>query len=178
MAKKLAGNKKVSLNEISQEINLKDYLGEKPTSEQKKLFAEIAKEVIENRTLDGSDINGKKFKKYTKKYAELKGVSRDSVDLFLVGEMLEGIGRRKSKEKTNTLFLQMKKGLQTKKAFNHDTGDTLAKREFFGITESEAKGIAKEVEKESSKKKISRAQLQLALAAILAGEDDESENQT
>ena len=41
----------------------------------------------------------------------------------------------------------MKKGLQTKKSFNHDTGDTLPRREFFGITEAEAKEIAREVKK-------------------------------
>lgn len=176
---KIAGDKKVSIQQISQEINLKDYLGEKPTPEQKKLFAEIAKDVIENRTLDGKDISGRKFKKYTKEYAELKGVSRNGVDLFLKGDMLDSIGRRKSKEKVNTVFLQMKKGIETKKSFNHDTGDTLPKREFFGITEREAKSIAKEVTKlNDSKKKITLTALQLAAASVLLGDDDESENQT
>ena len=175
---KLAGKKKVSLQEMSQEIDLKKYFGEKPTKEQKKLFAEIAKEVIENRTLDGKDLHGRKFKQYSKEYADLKGVPRSNVDLFLKGDMLSSIGRRSSKEKTNTLFLQMKKGLETKKSFNHDTGDTLAKREFFGITNNEAQKITEEVSKLTKKKKVSIAQLQLAAAAILLGEDDESENQT
>ncbi len=176
---KIAGNKKVSLQQISQEIDLKEYLGEKPTEEQKKLFSEIAKDVIQMRTLDGYDIKGKKFKRYTKEYAEEKGVSRNSVDLFLKGNMLDSIGRRKSKEKTNTLFLQMKKGIETKKSFNHDTGDTLAKREFFGITSDEAKQIAKEVDKlNTKKKKLTLSQLQLAAAAIALGEIDESQDET
>lgn len=162
----VAGKKKTTLSEVSQEINIKDYLGEKPTAKQKKLFAEIAKDVIENRTLDGDDINGKKFKKYSKEYADFKGVTRDSVDLFLEGDMLDNIGRRTSKEKVNTVFLQMKKGVQTKKAFNHDTGDTLAKREFFGITEKEAKTIAKEVLTETKKKSTSLADIEAALKLL------------
>jgi hypothetical protein len=175
---KLAGDKKVSLSEISQEINLREYLGEKPTAEQKRAFAEIAKEVIENRTLDGRDINGKAFKKYSKEYAELKDVSRDSVDLFVKGDMLDSIGRRKSKEKVNSIFLQIKKGIETKKSFNHDTGDTLPKREFFGITDAEAKKITREVEKIAPKKKpLTMSQLKLAAAAILFGDEDESETE-
>ena len=163
---KLAGNKTQDISEVSQEIDLKKYLGDKPTGEQKRVFAEIAKDVIENRTLDGHDIHGKKFKRYSEEYAEAKGVTRDSVDLFLEGDMLENIGRRKSKEKTNTLFMQMKKGLQTKKSFNHDTGDKLPKREFFGITDKEAKDIAREVKKLNKKNKISFADLQAALALL------------
>jgi hypothetical protein len=175
---KLAGDKKVSLQQISQEIDIKEYLGEKPTPEQKRIFAEIARDVIENRTLDGVDINGKKFKKYSKEYAELKGVGRSAVDLFLKGDMLSSIGRRKSKEKTNTVFLQMKKGLETKKSFNHDTGDNLPRREFFGITEMEAKKIASEVERlTASKKKVTLSMLELAAASILLGEDDENQDE-
>lgn len=163
MAKKLAGDKKTTIGEVSQTIDIKKYLGDKPTSEQKSLFAELAIDVMENRTLDGDDINGKQFKKYSKAYAELKGVTVDSVDLFLEGDMLDGIGRRKSKERVNTIFMQMKKGLQTKKSFNHDTGDTTKKREFFGITDREAKEIAKEVKKVKKKQAVSISDLQAAL---------------
>lgn len=165
----IAGKKSVSLNEISQEIELDKYLGKKPTEAQKTLFAALAKDVIENRTLDGEDINGKKFKKYSKKYAELKGVTRDSVDLFLKGDMLDNIGRRKSKERANTLFMQMKKGVETKKSFNHDTGDTLPKREFFGITDVEAKEIAREVNNavpSDTKKTITLAGIRDALSLL------------
>ena len=62
--------------------------------------------------------------------------------------------------------MQMKKGLQTKKSFNHDTGDKLPKREFFGITDKEAKDIAREVKKLNKKNKISFADLQAALALL------------
>jgi hypothetical protein len=181
MAKK-AGEKKLSLKEISQEIDLKKYLGRKPTAEEKRIFADLAKEVVEGRTLEGKDINGKKFKQYSEDYAKLKGVDVNNVDLFLVGEMLGSIGRRTSKERTNTLFLQMKKGLQTKKAYNHMTrkskANPLPKREFFGITDSEAKQIADEVKELKKQRSISLAELQLAASAIILSGDDDEENQT
>ena len=56
--------KTVSLNEMSHEIDLKKYLGEKPTAEQKKLIAEITEDYIESRTLSGKDINDKDFKEF------------------------------------------------------------------------------------------------------------------
>ena len=112
MAKKKANGKLVvSLTELSQNIDLESYLGEKPTESQKKKFVDIAIDVIETRTLDGKTINGGKFKKYSKAYAAEKGVTRSSVDLFLEGDMLESIGRRRSKESSGSAFIQMKKGL-------------------------------------------------------------------
>jgi hypothetical protein len=148
--KKIAkGSLNVSLSELSQEIDLKDYLGRKPTKKEKQLFAELAVDTIENRTLDGRTINGGKFKKYSKSYAEFKGVTRDSVDLFLKGDMLENIDRRSSKEKAGTVFIQMKKGKETKKAFNHMTpksnANPLPQRQFFGLTDKEASKIAEEI---------------------------------
>ena len=144
-SKKKAGSLNITLDEISQEVDLKNYLGRKPTASEKVAFAELAIDRINNRTLDGETVNGGKFKRYSKSYAEFKGVTRDSVDMFLDGDMLEAIGRRTSKEKANTVFIQIEKGLQTKKAFNHNTGDTLPKREFFGLTEEEARSIADEI---------------------------------
>jgi len=165
--KKIAkGSLNVSLDELSQEVDLASYLGRKPTANEKTAFAELAQAEIESRTLDGKTINGGKFKKYTKKYADLKGVTRDSVDLFLDGDMLDGIGRRKSKEKASTVFIQMKKGLQTKKGFNHNTGDTVPRREFFGLTNQEAQGIANSVKEVGESRKQSRADLFRALELL------------
>ena len=47
---KLAGKKTISQDEMSQEINLKRYLGDDATPEQKQLFAELAIEQINQRT--------------------------------------------------------------------------------------------------------------------------------
>jgi hypothetical protein len=163
---KKAGNVTVSLDELSQEIDLKRYLGRKPTATEKRLFAELAVDTITNRTLDGQTVNGGKFKKYSEEYAESKGVTRDSVDLFLEGDMLESIGRRTSKEKASTVFIQMEKGIQTKKGYNHNVGDTLPKREFFGVTEAEARRIADQIKEEKEGKKLSVADLRAALALL------------
>lgn len=56
---------------------------------ERELLAESVIEFIRLRTLEGKDKNNRKFAKYSKAYAERKGVSRDSVDLFLSGELLE-----------------------------------------------------------------------------------------
>lgn len=163
--KKLAsGSINVSLDELSQEIDLQNYLGRKPTTREKQLFAELAIDTINNRTLDGQTVNGGKFKKYSKAYAEKKGVTRDSVDLFLDGDMLDSISRRASKEKASSVFIQMQKGLQTKKGFRHNTGDKgMTKREFFGVTDAEARQIAEQIKQEESVKRISLADLRAAL---------------
>lgn len=51
-------------------------------------IAEVILSHITTRTLNGFDKNNKKFKKYTKEYAELKGVGVNDVDLTFDGEML------------------------------------------------------------------------------------------
>ena len=158
--------KTATLSLMSQEIDLKKYLGRKPTDTEKTAFAELAIDFIENRTLDGKEIDGTTdFTEYTQEYADAKGVTRDSVDLFLRGNMLESIGRRTSKERVNTVFIQMKKGLQTKKAFRHDTGDDgMTKREFFGITDAQARRIAEEIKEEQEQRSgLSLAELRAAL---------------
>lgn len=43
---------------------------------------------IIGRTMAGLDKNNKKFPRYTEKYADIKGVDRNDVDLILSGEML------------------------------------------------------------------------------------------
>lgn len=50
-------------------------------------IAERVLEFVKNRTLNGKDLNGKKFPKYSPAYAKEKG--QNNVDLFASGEMLE-----------------------------------------------------------------------------------------
>ena len=142
--KRAKGSLSVSLEELSQKIDVTHYLGEEATANQKRIFAELAKDVMTNRTLDGKTINGGSFKKYTKEYAEFKGVTRDSVDLFLEGDMLDSLSRNTDSEDKDTVAIAIGSG-ETKKAYNHNTGDTLPKREFFGVTDDEAKAIARKV---------------------------------
>lgn len=136
---KLAGKKTISQDEMSQEIDLKRYLGDDATPEQKQLFAELAIEQINQRTLDGKTIHGGKFKKYSKEYADFKGVSRDSVDLFLEGDMLDSL---ETQEDGNKIKITIGgDSVETKKGYNHHIGDTLPKRPWFGLTTDEVRTI-------------------------------------
>jgi len=56
--------------------------------EQQNQIADAIITHIVGRTMAGLDKEDKKFVKYTKKYSDLKGVSRNEVDLLLSGEML------------------------------------------------------------------------------------------
>jgi len=143
---KLAGKSTISLDKLSQDINLKKLLGRKPTRAEKKAFAELAVEQINQRTLDGENIHGNNFKKYSKKYADLKGVSRDSVDMFLEGDMLGAVKGKTNKEDTVTIDVKGgKKNINIKKGFAHQTGDGQKKRQWFGITTDEARTIAEAI---------------------------------
>lgn len=54
-------------------------------------IAEVLLSHIVTRTLNGEDKNNNKFKNYTPKYADFKGVDVEDVDLTLDGEMLEDL---------------------------------------------------------------------------------------
>lgn len=56
---------------------------------QREMLAEEIIDFIVERSAAGRDKNNRKFKKYSAKYAELKGVDQDQVDLVLSGDMME-----------------------------------------------------------------------------------------
>jgi len=141
---KLAGKQKISESEMSQEINLKRYLGRDATTEETQLFAELAIERINERTLDGKTIHGGNFKKYSEAYAEKKGVSRNSVDLFLSGDMLDSVDA--SGSGNSTVKIEMDDAKEAEIGFYHHTGDgSLKKRPWFGLTTSEARSITNDI---------------------------------
>lgn len=124
---------KYTKSEVSQRFNLKQLLGYEPSNIQREFFHDLINERIEDRTKDGRDINGKKFKPYSAEYADFKGVSRSDVDLTLNDNMLQSFDDSISAEQANVVKVQMKPGTQTLKAFNHNVGDTNPQRTFFGI---------------------------------------------
>lgn len=129
---------KYSLNGISQEIDLSEVLGRNPSEVEARQFIDDAINLIIERTQSGEDINGKAFKPYSPEYADKKGVSRNSVDLTLLGDMLAGINGE-ADGATVKLFIDDD---QVPKAYNHLVGDTLPKRTFFGLTKPEIETIA------------------------------------
>ena len=138
---KLVGDSTISLDELSQEIDMTKYFGKKPTREQVELFAEIAVELINNRTLDGNSVGGKKkFTRYSKEYAKSKGVSRNGVNLFLEGTMLDSVDA--TSDDTSVKISLDGNSTDIKKGYNHQIGDTLPTRQWFGLNGNEAQTIA------------------------------------
>jgi hypothetical protein len=161
------GKRTINKSKSEQRINLKSLLGRTPTQEEKERFALAAVELINNRTLDGKDIDGKKFTKYSEAYAEEKGVTRDSVDLFLSGDMLDSI--EPVAQTANTVTIGLSGDLNLLKSDNHNRGVTLPKREFFGVTKKEADRIAKIIKEDKIEVKESGftlAELQNALRLL------------
>ena len=141
---------KYSKDEISQRFNLKELLGYEPSEEQKKAFYELAVDKMVQRTADGKDISGKKFTQYSEEYANFKGVSRSSVDLILSGDMLSSF--EESQAQKNIVKIKIAED-QTLKAYNHNVGDTLPKRTFFGLLdESSVSRILKQVDSLESRR--------------------------
>jgi hypothetical protein len=159
---------KYSKKEVSQRFNLKELLGYEPSEDQKKLFYELAVDAMAQRTLNGSDIDGKSFKPYSPEYAKSKGVSVNSVDLVLTGEMLSSF--EESQSQKNIVKVKIQEGENTLKAYNHNVGDTLPKRQFFGL--KDVGQIVKKVDslkedtKQERKQKIDLAALRSALNDI------------
>ena len=140
---KLVGKTNISIDELSQEIDLTRYVDGELTDEAKETFALAAIERINQRTLDGNNIHGRKFKKYSKDYAAKKGVSRDNVDLFLEGDMLDSLDYELT---AKGVKIKIDDGSEAPKAFNHQTGDTLPKRQFFGLIGDEVRSLATEIQ--------------------------------
>jgi len=166
----IIGKRKISKSKSEQTVNLKQLLGEAPTQDQKSRFAREAIEVINQRTLDGKDVDESKFTPYSEAYAERKGVTPDSVDLFLSGDMLESL--KLTKDTPHTVSFGIEGGDAAKKSYYHNTGTAKGgkKREFFGITRSEAEKIAESIKKDVVDREDSvgftLAELRAALSAI------------
>jgi phage gpG-like protein len=167
MAELPIGKRVINKSKSEQRINLKSLLGRTPTREEKTAFTLATIELINQRTLDGSDIDGKKFEQYSEEYADKKGVSRNAVDLFLSGDMLDSIDVVDTS--TNTVTIGIEGELNRLKSDNHNNGVTLPKREFFGITKDEAERIANSIksqETESTQEGFTLADIQQALASL------------
>jgi hypothetical protein len=120
---------------------------------EREVFGEAVVEFIRQRTLSGLDKNNRKFAKYTKEYAERKGVSRDDVDLFLDGEMLENL--KVLSHSAGKIMIGYDKGDEINgKAEGNILGTygqpspVTKPRDFLGITKKDLGGILRAAESE------------------------------
>jgi len=134
--------------DVSQIINLEDIFGVSFAGE-KSLRLAIAQKVIDHivkRTESGESAFGGSFKPYSQDYkntADFKLLkSGDNVDMKLTGAMLNDINLLS--DSANTIRIGFEDELEKLKAFNHNTGDTVPRRQFFGISEREVKEVVME----------------------------------
>ena len=122
----------LSKDDIRLKINMKDILGRNLPNDSDVIDAigQKAIDIIVARTQSGKSVSGRKFTKYSKNY-DKKG----TVDLTLSGDMLGLMDITSSTR--NTFSIGWGDQLENNKAFNHDTGDTLPKREFLGLQKQE-----------------------------------------
>lgn len=139
---------KLSQGEVSQTIDLKDVFGV-PIVANDQLAEAIGQAMIDKivkRTESGIDVDGKAFKKYSKEYKDslaFKAFGKDgSVNLRLTGQMLDTLDVKDIK--ASKIKIGWDDSIENAKAFNHNTGDTLPKRQFFGITDKELAEIKDE----------------------------------
>lgn len=99
----------------------------------KKIIETIALQIKENiiaRTQTGKDIDGKKFKAYTKKYSDKKG--KVTVNLTDTGLMMNAITQKAMSNDTAKIFFMDKHSAKIAKIHNDGEGK-MPQREFFGV---------------------------------------------
>ena len=150
-------------------------LGKTPSERQKQAFYELVADKMQERTTSGKDINGNNFKPYSKEYAKQKGVTRNSVDLVLTGKMLTSF--EEAQRQKNVVKVKLRDE-EAPKAYNHNVGDTLPERTFFGvIEESEVNDIVDTVKgleepEQSVLSNLAALRAAVNTVTVTIGEDD------
>lgn len=144
---------KIDQDEVSVELDLESIFGDSvKSSTTRRLIGEALIEKIISRAESGKGVNtssGREVKlksPYSKEYAdslEFKayGKKKDDVNMKLTGSMLASI------DVINDNSKKIKIGIGNEdapKAYNHQTGDTVPKRPFFGVTKGDIKEILSE----------------------------------
>lgn len=136
-----------SIDDVSQEIDLEKYLGKavQYAPEVKESIAQDIIDLILGRTEQGYDRDYKKLKSpYSDSYAKslafkVAGKSKNEVNMKLFGDMLGSLDL--IKETRTKITIGFRDQDQIPKAYNHNVGDTLPKRPFFGVSNSDIEEI-------------------------------------
>lgn len=131
------------------DVNLNELFGKRVrlTPALKEHIGQAIIDKIRERSSDNKDVNGIKFKSYSKEYIKSDdfkayGKKKGDINLELTGDMMSELDI--TKVKGNTLTISWEDSTEQAKAYNHNIGDTVKKREFLGLQSKEANEIAKE----------------------------------
>jgi hypothetical protein len=170
---------KLSENQVSQEIDLKKYLGSLAKDESvREVFFQLAFEKMIERLDDGKDVNGKAMVKYSKEYKDslaYAAFSKDgTVNMTLSGDMVNSVSIKS--QNSNKMVVGFDGKEQNAKAFAHITGfeghptiKGAKPREFFGWTDKELSQISKELKPANDSKSIISDEKLIALLDRLVG---------
>jgi hypothetical protein len=170
---------KLTEGEVSQTIDLKELFGVSLSGNGalKNAIAQEIIDVIKERTDAGKSVNGTNLKKpYSKAYSEsldfdVYGKSKSEVNMKLTGTMLDTMDVLS--DAGNSVKIGWSGDEQAAKAYNHNTGDTVPKRPFFGINQSELNKIKSKydsvVKKESGNLQSEKDAIRSAILRRLRG---------
>lgn len=139
---------KITLERIEQEIDLEKLFGV-DLSDNEAIKSAVGQVLIDRmlaRVEGGVGYGGQKLKSpYSKAYSEslefkAAGKSRTKVNMTLTGDMLASVNVKSDGSKV-VLYVDES---EVPKAYNHLTGDTVPKRNWFGFTRDELKSLRKE----------------------------------
>lgn len=136
---------------VYQDFDLKEMFGPDVTvtRELREAVGQAIIDKIRGRTENGKAIGGtRSFAAYDPDYVEslafkAAGKSEDQINLTQSGDLLSLMDIVQQSD--SRIRIGWEDELQNLKAFNHNTGDTVKKRAFFGLNETETKELAKEM---------------------------------
>lgn len=169
------------VKKVKFKVNLSDMFGERVPDNQdfKEGVAQAILDRIQERTESGMDKEGRSFTPYSDAYAKRKGVSAGDVDMTLFGDMLSDMDIVNMSSQTVTLGFPDE--TENAKAFNHTTGDTVPKRDFFGLPQKDLREIARRFSSELKELKSRERRgepeddetIESVIRGILSGQFDE-----
>lgn len=135
---------------------VKDQL--RPLLKESLIKEAFAREVIftirERTKSQNTDVNNEQFAKYAQSYIKSKrfrnfSKSPSDINLTLSGSMLSSM-EGDSSENSRVVTIGIGSGVNTLKAYNHITGDTVAERDFFGLLENQDEEILRKIINDAS----------------------------
>lgn len=157
MSAKIEGLK-MKVDEVSQTVDLKDLFGASLTGNEalKQKIGQAMIDKIISRTESGTSVDGKNLKSpYSKRYAESDdfkawGKTKRDINMKLTGQMLGTLDILETGG--SKIVIGWSDKTENAKAYNHNTGDTVPKRNFFGLNKKDLEEIRNQFQDEVEEK--------------------------